>query len=467
MFSIRICVFTLAAAMLCGGCAPRSQPAPAEKPEEADTEEMLAELGGKSSENTEGEADGEEGDNGEVEEPEQPQWTELVETDAESVEIPLEYEDGITLLHGFPEARSLTFTTELPDGLSNLPPPSPMERTYGSLTLKAGGEEKTFWMVFDVEPRAATNLYVDLDGDGDFADNAQPIRPTDDDWYTCEFTPQLGTSADNGEAYPYVIRFYTTPAAWKSKKALYYARCFWQAKVNMKGNERNIVLVDSNSNGDYSDEAMVIDADGDRNPQADERLKTDDLVRFAETVYRVASIAPTGDRVLFERRELPEDFGELANVKRPAVKLRKNVLRSPGGTIEITLAEGMRTLPPRDVIFRARDFINDIYLVVWKQPAGVIPRGTTEEEFHNLLMRDILRRKRLKISNRAELTINGIPAVQNELRGKQYGILYIHLCTTLKGDGGYYFIETFTRDAWYKKHRETMHQITRSFREIN
>jgi hypothetical protein len=97
----------------------------------------------------------------------------------------------------------------------------------------------------------------------------------------------------------YRIWFYINARSWKTQTCYFYSRCHRRGTLTVAGHTLNLVVFDNPADGDYSNDALVVDLNGSGKVEADERFWPDDVI--GDTHLRLKSISPAGDRVVLTR----------------------------------------------------------------------------------------------------------------------------------------------------------------------
>lgn len=237
------------------------------------------------------------------------------------VTVPLEFESGISLLHGPSDPTWLEMSAQRPEWLSTEPPaPEAGERFYGVFML---GSRKVP-MVFDVADDA-TRLYFDPTGEGaGLNENTPGVSNAGERWFSCELRWPLSTERSGVNA-DYALRVFTTKGIWRKKRLAIYPRCHWNAKVAIRGETRSLAIVDENLNGTFADDAVCLDVNRDGRIQPAERLKQGDVVELAGTYLQLTSVAPSGEQIQFTPWE--PSAGDV-DIKRPELVKGENLARA-------------------------------------------------------------------------------------------------------------------------------------------
>ena len=150
---------------------------------------------------------------------------------------------------------------------AELPPETGSSRTYDRLSI-AGGE---FLAV--TEASSPPRIWFDTNGNGDLTDESAPSRAEKEGGVVPNFYTLQLPSRSGGESFPY--RLWIFPSQQGGTR--FYAACHMAGEIELGGETAKVVLFDGNADGDYSDDPVGIDADGDG------KLSDSELIRKGET----------------------------------------------------------------------------------------------------------------------------------------------------------------------------------------
>ncbi len=124
------------------------------------------------------------------------------------------------------------------------------------------------------------------------------------------------TAIDNGSRakYKYAVTFHYDPD--KPEKIIYYRTCIQHGRIPFDGKNRKIVLIDNNSDGNYSDlknTTLLLDLDQDGEFSKGESFSADKFFKTGSGFYRVESIAPSGRHIKINKAPLVEITGRIKN----------------------------------------------------------------------------------------------------------------------------------------------------------
>jgi hypothetical protein len=206
------------------------------------------------------------------------------------MQIPMTY-----VPEGFPLGLSATqgfalhlFDTpsEIGHKFKKLPPNTQAARYYDTFDI-AGAEYHVL-----TEESAPPRMYFDANDNGDLTDDGEPAEAERygeavPNFYTIPLPPP-----DGGE--PALYRFWIFPSNQGGTR--FYAACHTAGQLKLAQSYR-MVLFDANANGDWSDDPLVIDANGNGAAEENEKLIPGKSLTIEQHKVRLKSIAPDGRSV--------------------------------------------------------------------------------------------------------------------------------------------------------------------------
>jgi hypothetical protein len=193
---------------------------------------------------------------------------------------------------GFPLGLSVTqgsggihfFETPDPNqGFKKLPPETGAKRYYDQFKI-AG---RTFPMV--TEGSNPPKIYLDVNRNGDMTDDPGPFEGEGPNVAPNHYTLELPHDGEETLA-PY--RLWLFPS--RMGGIHFYPHCHWLGRLEIGGTTYKFFTFDANSDGDYSNDPMVIDADNDGKASEDERLRPGQRITIDGTEVKLLGIAPSG-----------------------------------------------------------------------------------------------------------------------------------------------------------------------------
>jgi len=190
------------------------------------------------------------------------------------------------------------FETPGPDqGFKKLPPETAAKMYYDEFRI-AG---RTFRVI--TEASDPPKFYLDANGNGDLTDDPGPFMGEKSGLVPNHYTVQLPYPNEE-TGVPYRMWMFLS----RMGGVRFYPACHWHGQIDLNGRTYPLILFDGNADGDYSNDPMGIDVDGDGKVADTERLKPGQDITIDGTVVTLISIAPSGRwvRLKFSERS-PED----------------------------------------------------------------------------------------------------------------------------------------------------------------
>jgi hypothetical protein len=132
-------------------------------------------------------------------------------------------------------------------------------------------------------------FYLDANKNGDFTDDPGPFVGEKAEVVPNYYTLQL-TYKREESTVPYRMWIFPSPMGGTR----FYPACHWHGDLVLGDNTHKLVLFDSNADGDYSNDPVVIDIDHDGKITEAEKLKPGQTRNIDGTVVKLISIAPSG-----------------------------------------------------------------------------------------------------------------------------------------------------------------------------
>jgi len=154
--------------------------------------------------------------------------------------------------------------------------------------------------------------------------------------------------------------------------------------------------------------------------------------------------------------------------KQPVLRVGvRKVLRSQDGSIQITLPKGWKEDKDLhdDAVLQASDRLTEKYVIVLSD---------SKEDFEEMSLAkhsEITRGSILEglsspqVTGPVELTINGSPAIQYEIRGGTENIKVVYFHTTVETSGMFYQVLAWTLKSRFEKNKSDLQEVTNSFQE--
>ncbi|HEX5772814.1 MAG TPA: hypothetical protein VFY07_00715 [Geomobilimonas sp.] len=194
---------------------------------------------------------------------------------------------GLAVSEGF--ALHLFDTPGANQGFKTFPPESGAKRHYDEFTL-AG---KVHLVI--TEESAPPRMYFDENRNGDLTDDRPPSE---------------------GEAPELVPNHYSILVLYEDEKVVapyrlwlfgsnmggvrFYPKCHWHGTLTVKGTPYRIVAFDGNADGDYSNDPVVIDVNGNDKADDDEQLTPGRGITIDGQQVTLVSVSRSGLTVRFK-----------------------------------------------------------------------------------------------------------------------------------------------------------------------
>jgi Domain of unknown function (DUF4190) len=106
---------------------------------------------------------------------------------------------------------------------------------------------------------------------------------------------------------------------------------------------------------------------------------------------------------------------------------------------------------------------NEMYLIVISNPKSTVPNMTLEKHHQTTRDRMLQEMQNSSATETASLTIDGHPALQDEVSGTQNGINLVFLHTTVDEGDNFHQILAWTLKSRWQKQNEQLREATNSF----
>jgi hypothetical protein len=200
-----------------------------------------------------------------------------------------------------PEGFPLGLSVSQGSGLHLFQEPSPSQ---GFKKMPSETGDTRFYDEFTIAGRKfrvmteASNppkFYLDANGNGDLTDDPGPFLGERQGMVPNYYTLQLPYKMEK-TGVPYRLWIFPSPMGG----ARFYPTCHWHGQLEVNGKTYKVVLFDSNADGDYSNDPVVVDIDEDGKPGETELLRAGQSIRIDGTAIKLSSVAPSGRRVGFQ-----------------------------------------------------------------------------------------------------------------------------------------------------------------------
>ena len=139
---------------------------------------------------------------------------------------------------------------------------------------------------------------------------------------------------------------------------------------------------------------------------------------------------------------------------------------SADGKMKITVPALWANMPKLNNVasLQVGDKSNEMYLIVITDSKADLDNFTLEQHHQRTRQRMLQKMKNSSATEPVSLTINGAPALQDEISGTQNGANVIFLHTTVDDGTHYQQILAWTLKSRWSNHRDQLRQITATFR---
>jgi len=187
-----------------------------------------------------------------------------------------------------------------PTNVRNVPALRHRRRLWGAFQLGSSDALNRIHFIIDYSSPREVIMYVDADQDGNFANNVGPLKNQGTGAFASILNLQL-RHPDSKTPTPYKVWFFISDEGWKNNQPSFYSRCHWKGILLVDGVAYNVVLFDSPGDGDYSNNAVAIDINGDGIAQKSEMFRPGEKVHVGQKKLTVKWISPSGKEVHFGR----------------------------------------------------------------------------------------------------------------------------------------------------------------------
>ncbi|HEY6838904.1 MAG TPA: hypothetical protein VI389_09195 [Geobacteraceae bacterium] len=195
--------------------------------------------------------------------------------------VPEGFPLGLSVGQGF--AFNLSESPGDKQRFRKMPPEAGFKRYYDELTL-AGKPHLVI-----TEESKPPRLYFDENRNGDLTDDRGPFPAEKEGLFPNHYSIQIRYEPEKVVA-PYRMWLFSSNMGG----IRFYPVCHWRGTLALEGRSYAMVAFDSNADGDYSNDPLVIDVDGNGKAGDDERLMPGQSVAVEGKVVTLAGISPSG-----------------------------------------------------------------------------------------------------------------------------------------------------------------------------
>jgi hypothetical protein len=168
-------------------------------------------------------------------------------------------------------------------GFKKMPADAGHKRYYDEFTI-AGKNHLVI-----TEESTPPRLYFDENRNGDLTDDRGPFPAEKDQLLPSNISIQIRYDAEKVVA-PYRMWLFSSNMGG----VRFYPVCHWQGTLSIDGNSYTMVAFDGNSDGDYANDPLVIDANGNGKADDGEQLRPGQSMSLAGKEVKLVSLSPSG-----------------------------------------------------------------------------------------------------------------------------------------------------------------------------
>ena len=202
-------------------------------------------------------------------------------TPIELLYVPEGFPMGLSVSQGF--ALHLFETPGGNQGFKTLPPDSGHKRYYDEFTI-AGRNHLTI-----TEESKPPRFYFDENRNGDLTDDRGPFTAEKEELLPNHVTIQIRYDAEKVVA-PYRLWLFGSTMGG----VRFYPVCHWQGELTIDGRSHPLVAFDGNADGDYSNDPLAVDANGNGTADDGELLKPGDEITIDGKQVKLVAVSPSG-----------------------------------------------------------------------------------------------------------------------------------------------------------------------------
>ncbi|MHA2315337.1 MAG: HEAT repeat domain-containing protein, partial [Candidatus Hermodarchaeia archaeon] len=193
--------------------------------------------------------------------------------------------------------RRITLSPTAPRNVKNIPVLK-HRRLWGELRLGSPDAANRIHFIIDDGRPDEVIMHLDADQDGDFANNGEALKNQGTGAFACVLKLQIRHPGSETTT-PYVLWFFINDTGWRINRADFYSLCHWKGVLSVDNAAYDVVLFDNPADGDYSNNAVAIDINGDGRAQDAELFRPGEIVGVGQKEFSLQSISPSGQEVRF------------------------------------------------------------------------------------------------------------------------------------------------------------------------
>lgn len=203
-------------------------------------------------------------------------------------EILLDYvPEGFPLGMSTEQGFALHLFEQPTDEFKRLPPAGDAARYYDTLEI-AG---RSFLVI--TEASDPPQIWLDANGNGDMTDDPGPFPAEREGGVVPNFYALELPAREGGDSFPY--RLWIFPSNQGGTR--FYAGCHMAGELLLGEKAYPMVLFDGNANGDYADDPVAVDIDGDGKIQDEELLRVGGTLDVGGVPVTLESVSASGRAV--------------------------------------------------------------------------------------------------------------------------------------------------------------------------
>lgn len=195
--------------------------------------------------------------------------------------VPEGFPLGLSVSQGF--ALHLFETPGGNQGFKTLPPDAGHKRYYDEFTI-AGHSH-----LLITEESTPPRFYFDENRNGDLTDDRGPFAAEKEGLLPNNVTIQIRYDAEKVVA-PYRMWLFGSSMGG----VRFYPVCHWRGELTINGRSYLLVAFDGNADGDYSNDPLVIDANGNSTADDGEQLNPGGQITIDGKLVKLAAVSPSG-----------------------------------------------------------------------------------------------------------------------------------------------------------------------------
>lgn len=194
---------------------------------------------------------------------------------------------GLSTSEGF--ALHLFDTPSASQGFKKFPAESGSKRHFDEFTV-AGRSHLVI-----TEESEPPRLYFDENGNGDLTDDRPPASGEKPGLLPNHYSIQILYPEEKVVA-PYRLWLFGSNMGG----VRFYPACHWHGALTVNGNAYKVVAFDGNSDGDYSNDPVVVDANGNGTAENEEKLNPGGSIVVGGKLVKLLSVSRSGLTLRFK-----------------------------------------------------------------------------------------------------------------------------------------------------------------------